>query len=135
MRHTAQQYAQALYASTHHRTDDELDEILERFMTRLESDGALYMRHSIAKAYRTLLMRRNLLPEVMIHTPQKLSEEAVRRLMAALDIPDDVTRKSTIDASMIGGVYVKYNNQLLDRSLARELSRLEESIINTTSNI
>ncbi len=136
MRYSAQQYAQALYQSTKTCSSEEAcEKMLERFVAFLKKQGALYMRDSIVRAYRTILARHNALPEVLIRVPQEISDDTVTRVLSALDIAPDVVRNVYVDPAILGGMYVKYNNTLLDFSTARSLARLEETVTHKLSNI
>ncbi len=130
MRYSSQQYAEALYKTIKHETSStKIDEILENFTKKLKKDNVLYKRNSILKAYKTILMKNNELPEVVITAASEISKQVEKGILDTLNIDKKVRLRLRIDKNMIGGVFVKYNDRLFDLSIARRLARLNRQLL------
>ncbi len=129
MKYSSQQYAEALYKSASSIPSKNNDEIVENFIEILKSHEVLYKYKSILKAYRTILMKNNKLPEVIMTCASDISNEVKEEVLGALEIDKKVKLRLRVDKKMIGGVFVKYNNRLFDLSLARRLARLNGRLL------
>ncbi len=130
MRYSSQQYAEALYKTIKHETSStKIDKILENFTKKLKKDNVLYKRNSILKAYKTILMKNNELPEVVITAASEISKQVEKGILDTLNIDKKVRLRLRIDKNMIGGVFVKYNDRLFDLSIARRLARLNRQLL------
>ncbi len=124
---TAKQYAIALYELST-GTSADVESYISRLSSILKEEGSGYLLPGILKEYRTILTKKNELPEVAVHSAEKLNDSTVREILARLDIDAQTTVISHIDKEMIGGVFVKNNNKLFDLSLARRLARLGQRL-------
>ncbi len=131
MRYSSQQYAEALYKAIKHETSSsKVNDVLENFAKRLKKDGVLYKFNSILKAYRTILIKNNELPEVVITASSDISEKVQKSILNTLKIDEEaVNLRLRIDKNIIGGVFVKYNERLFDLSIARRLARLNRRLL------
>lgn len=128
MQANAKQYAAALYVLTKDVSADDVDDIVTRFLVLLKKENAQYLSRSVLREYRTLLIKKNEMPEVTIKTPVALSSQMVKMILVRmnLDVANNVIQD--VDKRIIGGVAIKSNNQLFDLSLKRRLVRLAESL-------
>ena len=129
MKYSSQQYAEALYKSASNDSSKNNDELVENFVEILRSHEVLYKYKSILKAYRTILMKNNELPEVIMTCASDISDKVKKEVLKALEIDNEVKLRLRVDEKMIGGVFVKYNNRLFDLSLARRLARLSGRLL------
>lgn len=124
MKNTSQQYAQALYELSRDASDQDVEAYVSRLVSRLKSEGNGHLLGGVLKAYRTLLVKKNELPEVYVRSAEVLDDVTTSDVLAELKIDKQTTVISHVDPEMIGGVFVKNNNKLFDLSLARRLARL-----------
>ena len=128
MQANAKQYATALYILTKDVPAMDIDGIVMRFLALLKEENAQHLSNSVLREYRTLLIRKNELPEVTIKTPVTLSPQMVDMILARMNIEAGNSVKQDVDERIIGGIAIKSNNQLFDLSLKRRLTRLAESL-------
>lgn len=133
MKYSSQQYAEALYKTVSTNLSKNNDEIVGNFVKILRSHEVLYKYKSILKAYRTILMKNNELPEVIMTCASDISSEVKDKVLKALKIDKEVKLRLRVDEKMIGGVFVKYNNRLFDLSLARRLARLSGRLLTSST--
>jgi len=128
MRYSSQQYARALYKAMKNSSSDS-DKIIENFVKILKKHEVLYKGNSILKAYRTILIKNNELPEVILTCASNVSSKTIEEVLKTLNINNEVKLRLRIDDKMIGGAFVKYNNRLFDLSLSRRLARLKRQLL------
>ena len=126
---TPKSYAKALFALTEGVTN--VDDIVEKFVAALTDDGKAYLLPSILKHYRVILLKKNQLPEVVIRSSEKIDTKVEQEILKALDIPDDMDVKNEVDKGILGGIFVKWNNRVMDFSLKRKLGRLQQRLEQT----
>ncbi len=126
MQANTKQYANALYVVTKDASANEVDAIVTRFLALLKAENAQHLSGSVLREYRTLLIKRNELPEVTIKTPTVLSSQIITMILEQLNIGVQNVVKQDVDERIIGGVVIKRNNQLFDLSLKRRLVRLAD---------
>lgn len=126
MQANTKQYANALYVVTKDASANEVDAIVTRFLVLLKAENAQHLSGSVLREYRTLLIKRNELPEVTIKTPTVLSSQIITMILEQLNIGVQNVVKQDVDERIIGGVVIKRNNQLFDLSLKRRLVRLAD---------
>ncbi len=128
MKKTAKQYAIALYELSQNASDVDVQNYVGQIAQSLKDAGDGYMLERVLKEYRTILVKKSELPEVHVRSAAELDDVTIKDLLASLAIDPQTTVISQTDPEMIGGVFVKNNNKLFDRSLARRLARLGQRL-------
>lgn len=128
MQANAKQYAIALHMMTKDVSAEDVDGIVVHFFALLKEENAQHLSASVLREYRTLLIKKNILPEVTIKTPIDLSPQMIDMILSQMDIDTENVVKQDVDKRIIGGIAIKRNNQLFDLSLKRRLVRLAEAL-------
>jgi len=124
---TPKHYALALYELTKDAGSD-TDRVVDEFVEALAEEGKTYLLGSILKQYRVLLLKKNELPEVTVRSAEKIDKKIEEEILEALKIPEGVTVRREVDKSILGGIFVKFNNRVMDFSLKRKLGRLQSRL-------
>ena len=128
MKKTSLQYATALYELSQGLSEKKMASVVAELVKTLKVEGNAHLLPGVLKAYKTILVKKNELPEVVVRSARELDEKTIKDLLKELDIDKQTTVVSQLDPEMIGGVFVKNNNKLFDLSLARRLARLGQNL-------
>lgn len=111
---------------------DQITDLLLRFMLVLNAKGRLNHIESITAAYDAKVQKRFGRVEVNVYTPAPLGDAqraAISDKIRAALGKEPVIHPYT-EPSMIGGIKLRIGDQLIDGSVAGQLRRMKESLMN-----
>lgn len=106
------------------------DELLSFLMVLIEKDRILYLREKLKEMEKIHLERNNtLLAEVKSVVP--LTEDEVTRLVAKLEnkYSKKILLKQEIDKSIIGGLYVRVGDDVIDGTVKSRLDDMKQIML------
>lgn len=131
MRISNQQYAQALLELVTNCPQKEAQQNLQAFVNYVATRHDQYRWSKILTEFKRLYLKQTGLLEVEIISATKLSAKTIRQLsdyvLGLAQAPESAV-KTSLDEQLLGGVIIKYGDQIFDASLRTRLSRLQEKI-------
>jgi F-type H+-transporting ATPase subunit delta len=132
MKTSARQLAEALYQVIRPKPPAEAKQIINNFARLLSAQGDLNKEQKIIEHLSQIWDRDRGEAAVDIISARALPRESVNALkqyLARLLNRRKINIISALDKSLLGGVVVKYEDQVLDGSLRTRMSRLREGMI------
>jgi F-type H+-transporting ATPase subunit delta len=132
MKIIAKQYATVLLESLEGKNEKESGEVIKKFADVLRANNHLSLLGGIIRFFNEAWDRKNNIVEAEIVTARKISKEAIAELekfIKARAGSEDVEMSEKIDASLLGGVVLRYGNKSLDLSLKDRLVKLKENLV------
>lgn len=112
--------------------ENRITDLLLRFLLVLNDKGRLNYLNAIAVAYDQMVQARFGRIEVNVYTPAPLGD--AQRSAIAQKIRNALGKEPVIhpytDASMIGGIKLRIGDRLIDGSVAGQLRRMKETLLN-----
>lgn len=131
MKVTPKEYAIGLFSSTSGKDDNEIKKIVNNFVDLLIKNNDLSQTDKISQIFSSLWNKENGIVESEVTTVKKLDPELLASLKNFLITESkarEVIIRETTDKSILGGVIIKYNDKILDRSLKTKIKNLSNSI-------
>jgi len=127
MKITPKQYAVGLYEAIKNVTGEELEKRIKNFVNILKKNNDFSLSKKIIRQYENYYRERKNISKVEIISSQKLESKILNKLLSKFKKQIEIEEK--VDKSLIGGVIVKIdNNILIDGSVKRKLEDLRKSI-------
>ncbi|MDD5342317.1 MAG: ATP synthase F1 subunit delta [Patescibacteria group bacterium] len=128
---TPKHYAILLYELTEGLTHQEIDAVMKKFVHLLADRNQISLAERIAAEFHRYSLIKENITEGELVTAQALSvrdkkiiEEALAKLLK-----QTVRLNESIDATLLGGIMVRFPDLLIDASLKNRLANLKESMI------
>jgi len=104
--------------------------LTQNFLKLVTKNRRLFALADMIRAYRALAARARGEVTANVATAHSLSDAQAEELKAALraTVGKDVTLRTTVDPSLIGGLIVKIGSRMVDSSLRTKLSSLKVSL-------
>jgi F-type H+-transporting ATPase subunit delta len=104
--------------------------LVRNFLKVLTKRGALRYLRPIASAYATMLDRRRGRIEVDVTVPQKLGDAELNSVRTQLSaaLKKDALVRQFVDESLIGGMVLRVEDQLIDGSVRTQLQTIREQM-------
>lgn len=108
------------------------EELLSFLLILIEKDRILYLKEKLREMEKIDLERKNTLNGI-VKTTVPLSEEEFNNLIATLEkkYNKHITLEQVIDESILGGIYVRINNDVIDGTVKSKLEELKELMLRT----
>ena len=132
MKITAKQYARGLGEATADKTEAEAKIVIAKFLTILVGRGKVKLVPSIIKELEILgrVERGEVLAELI--SARELSAESKKLLESYVKKQsgsDKVVWQEAIDAKLIGGGVIKFQDRIIDFSCQRALAEIKQALI------
>jgi F-type H+-transporting ATPase subunit delta len=129
MKFTVKQYAQSLYEVITDSNPKDHDRVIENFISILKTNGDLAAYEQIVNEVDSLFQTENQTSkiEVTANSKESITPGLLKELNKLAKTKAEVTTK--IDDSIIGGVIIRVNDQLIDASMKTQLNNLEKDLI------
>ncbi|MCR4284116.1 MAG: ATP synthase F1 subunit delta [Parcubacteria group bacterium] len=131
MKITPKEYAVGLFNSAYGKDEDEVKNIINKFVDLLIKNNDLSKAGKIYDIFSSLWNKAEGIVESEVTTAKKLDKESIESLKNFL-IKQSKAKKmiirEKIDKNILGGMIVRYNDKILDRSLKTKIKNLSNSI-------
>jgi len=127
MKITPKQYAISLYESTIKIDKAQAERRIKKFVDILKKNNDLSLSNKIIEQYYRHYRNEKNISKIEIVSHKKLNPETLNQIIQKFNKQIEVEEK--IDKSLIGGIIIKIdNNLLLDGSVKRKLKNLRKNI-------
>ena len=108
------------------------EELLSFLLILIEKDRILYLKEKLREMEKIDLERKNTLNGI-VKTTVPLNEEEFNNLIATLEkkYNNHIILEQVIDESILGGIYVRINNDVIDGTVKSKLEELKELMLRT----
>ena len=108
------------------------EELLSFLLILIEKDRILYLREKLEEMEKIDLERKNTLNGI-VKTTVPLSKEEFEKLISTLEkkYNKNIILEQIIDESILGGIYVRVNNDVIDGTVKSKLEELKELMLKT----
>ena len=132
MKFSARQYAQALSDSLNETENKDHEKILDNFVKVLAENNDLRLFEEISNEFHKLELAKKGIKQVEVVTAHPINKENEHEIIKELNklVKIDFEIKKRVDESIIGGVVIKVDDQMLDASVKNNLEQLKKEIIN-----
>ena len=130
MRHTAKQYAKALFESLANADTKDKNDILDNFVRLLAENNALKLYPEIAGHLHKFELEGKGIKPVKVTSAKKLEraeEESLHKIMK-LFLKTEIEMIKEVDLRIIGGVVVKAYDLVIDASVKNYLQQLKTNL-------
>ena len=123
MKYRPEQYAQALLAACHEKSDVEQKKIVKRFVQLLARHQATSKTHAICAAYEKLELRNKGMRSVRLETASLASEKLKNEIHRVLG--KNIHIKEVVNPDLLGGLKILIDDEILiDASARRQMEEL-----------
>lgn len=107
------------------------EELLSFLLILIEKDRILFLREKLNEMEKIDLERKNTL-KGLVKTTVALSEDELNSLISKLESKYNkkIILKQIIDPSILGGIYVRVNNEVIDGTVKLRLENLKQLMLN-----
>lgn len=108
------------------------EELLSFLLILIEKDRILYLEEKLKEMEKIDLERKNTITGI-VKTTVPLKEEEFNTLVKTLEekYNKHIILRQEIDESILGGIYVRINNDVIDGTVKSKLSELKELMLKT----
>jgi len=131
MKITPKEYATGLFYSISGKNDDEIKNIVNNFVNLLIINNDVSKADKVSQVFSSLWNKENKIVESEVTTSNKLdaeSQESLKKFLIKESKAKEVIIKENIDKNILGGMIIKYNDKILDRSLKTKIKNLNNFI-------
>lgn len=108
------------------------EELLSFLLILIEKDRILFLREKLNEMEKINLERKNTLKGI-VKTTVPLKEDELNSLISKLEAKygKKVVLEQIIDPSILGGIYVRINNEIIDGTVKLRLENLKQLMLST----
>lgn len=130
MKYSAKQYAQALMETLERAEIKDENQILDNFVKVLAENNHLRMFDEISEEFHKLELAKKGLKQAEVITAHPINHESEHGIIQELNklVKGNIELKKKIDESLIGGVIIKMDDQMLDASIKNDLEQLKKDL-------
>ena len=130
MKFTAKQFAEALMDALSDTDPKHTDLILDNFVTVLADNNALRMYSEIANEFHKLELAKKGIKQAEITSAHELNSENEKQILHELNklAKGHYELNKKVDESLIGGVVIRLEDQVLDASVKNNLEQLKKDL-------
>lgn len=130
MKYTPKQYAAALYQALQETKPDHHDRVLDNFVSVLQQQGNLGRFSDIETAFGAIERAAKGIKTAEVTATRKLAPGEEEQIMKGLNsyLGSKIELKTKIDQSILGGVVVRFDDQLIDGSIQGNLRELKNEL-------
>lgn len=132
MKIIAKQYAQALFLEIKNQKDNDVSNVVLKFVEILKKDNCLSQMEKIIFYFNELWKKEYSLVEAEISTARKIEPELKQNLVDYLTKISKAKKIKIIDKEnkkIIGGFVVKYDDKIIDASIKNKINKFKNSLI------
>jgi F-type H+-transporting ATPase subunit delta len=130
MRFSAKQYAMALVESLEGTAHKDQDKILDNFVQVLAENNDLRMFDEISGEFHKLELAKKGIKQVEVTSAAPLNHENEKAIIQELNkiVKGNLELKKKVDESLIGGVVIRMEDQMIDASVKNNLEQLRKDL-------
>ena len=108
------------------------EELLSFLLILIEKDRILYLKEKLVEMEKIDLERKNTLKGI-VKTTIPLAEEEFNNLVSTLEkkYNKNIILEQIIDEEILGGIYVRVNNEIMDSTIKSKLDDMKEIMLNS----
>lgn len=132
MKHTATQYAKALYELTEGKGEEAIGKNIAGFLKLLERNGEMRKARAVMKRYGEIYDAKKGIIEAEVVSKGKLSEQAIHEIENHIRkkyAAKEVMIKNRIDEKVDGGMIIRIGDDVIDASIKNQLGKLKNKLI------
>ncbi len=132
MKVTIRQYAESLYESVVDKTADEIKSVIKKFVGILKENNDFLKIEKILNEFIKIWDRNHGVVEAEVTSARELDKDVlklVKDYVEKLSGAKEVALTEKVDKSILGGVVIKYEDQVMDGSLKARIKELKENMI------
>ena len=132
MKITPKQYSESLYQVVQNKKDSEIKDVIKNFVKVLISNNNISKADEIIKQFVKVWNREQGIVEAEIASARELDKKIVKLLndyIVKLSGAEKVLVKQKVDKDILGGVVIKYEDNVLDGSLRMRLGELRSEMV------
>lgn len=132
MKITAKQYALSLFESIDGKKEKDAGGIIKIFFQLLVRNNQTILLNEILKQFINVWNKEKGIVEAEVISAKDLDKNTIKLLsnhIADLTKAKEVVMKQKVDKDVLGGVVIRYEDQVLDGSLKTRIKDLEEQMI------
>jgi len=124
--------ASALYEASRDKKGKELDRVMSNFSDYLSKHHLVSMIPSILAELKTIYFKDNNIVATRIISKQDLDQSEIKKIvdLVKFKTKQEVSVEEEIDASVLGGAVIKYNDKIIDLSIKNQLNNLAKQLNN-----
>ncbi len=132
MKISAKQYARSLAEAAAGQNEAEQKIIVGRFLSLLKEQGKFNLAPQIAAELEKLVLAEQGIIKAEVQSANKLSEAALKDLSKLIKDKtgcQEVRLEAKVDADLLGGATLKYQDKIVNFSLKYFLSKMKQTLI------
>lgn len=126
--------AQSIYLLTKDKSGKELKEVLEKVVSFMERKRLLGKSEAIMSSLQKIIYKKEGIVEVGVRSVKGLSNHAKHELKDGLEKryhAKEIIWKEGIDESLLGGVRIEVDDEVIDLTLKNKVAKLQEHLTRT----
>lgn len=129
-KYTAKQYAKALFESVQSTDKKDIDKVLDNFAKVLSENNDLRMFEQISEEYHNNELEHKGIKPVEVVSAHTLDQNSEKQIVAQLNdlVKQNVEIRKKVDEGLIGGVVIKFDDQIIDASVKNSLDNLKNNL-------
>jgi ATP synthase F1 delta subunit len=131
MKISTNQYAKALYETTHDKKHEEINDVVGNFIKMLVKNNQIKLAPKIIENFKKIWNKELGIIKAEVTSRGKLSEELEHKLKSYIKEKynaEKVEINNKIDQAIKGGVIIQVGDEVLDGSIAGQLRNLKSSL-------
>lgn len=132
MKVSAQQYARGLFELTVDKSDNQIKEVIKRFIDVLKSRHDLNKSDAIIEELNLLIQKEKGEIEIRLSSAKELEGGTKKSIAIYLENKlkaQKINWQEQIDSSLLGGFVLRYNGFILDASLKNNLRKFKQQLL------
>ena len=133
MKHSVKQYALALYEATVDKKQKAIPDLVKNFLNLLIKNNDLAKLNDIIKAFTDTWQKANGQLSAQLITKQPVTAEVLKNITAYVKTQTDcqnIDWQQSTDPTILGGLLIKYRDQVIDGTIKSNLLRLKDKLVN-----
>ena len=130
MRYSAKQYAQALMDSLADTDPKDSDKVLDNFVKVLAENNDIRLFEQISEEFHKMELAKKGIKQVEVTSAHPINHENEKEILHELNklVKGNYELKKKVDESLIGGVVLRMDDQMLDASVKNNLQQLKNEL-------
>ncbi|MFH0951503.1 MAG: ATP synthase F1 subunit delta [bacterium] len=133
MKHSARQYALALYEATADKKKTAIPDLIKNFFNLVIKNNDLAKMNDIVEAFTNIWQEANGRLSAQLITKQPVTAEVLKNITAYVKTQtncQDIDWQQSTDPAILGGLLIKYRDQVIDGTIKSNLLRLKDKLVN-----
>lgn len=130
MKFTAKNYALALFEALEGVSHKDQDQILDNFVKVLAENNDLRKFEEVSEEFHKLELDKKGIKPVELTSAHPITKENEHEIIKELNkiIKGDIQLKKKVDEGLVGGVVIRFEDQMLDASVKNNLEQLRKDL-------